>query len=145
MDNSPVYTLIDGCDEDLHKGDFSLSTTVNTFIQIYSREVETQWFCGDFLSRLSGQTEIEIHYQGKVFFWKYLNHYQTDSVTNLQLKLLTVRKNEKELPFNDVSLPTKLLEVSEPYLIKEDGWDLIWFGFSGGHMVFYFKKPEGVL
>ena len=100
---------------------------------------------GEFLSRLSDQTEIEIHYRGRVFFWEYLDYYQSGGVINLRLKLLTVKKNEEELSLHDVSLPIKLLDVSEPYVIKEDGWDLIWFSFDGGHMVFYFKKPEGVL
>lgn len=25
---------------------------------------------------------------------------------------------------------------------KEDGWDCVWFGFSNGHAVIYFKKPK---
>lgn len=95
-----------------------------------------------FLSRLDNKAQIEIHYQGKVFFWEYLNHRQFDGMVNLYLKLLTVRKNIQD---SIVDVPEVFLDVSEPYLIKEDGWDLIWFSFDGGHMVFYFKKPEDVL
>ena len=98
-----------------------------------------------FLSRLDNKAQIEIHYQGKVFFWEYLDHYHSSGITNLRLKLITVKKNEQKLSLDDVFLPTQLLDVSEPYVIKEDGWDLIWFSFDGGHMVFYFKKPEEVL
>ena len=99
----------------------------------------------EFLSCLSNKAQIEIHCEGKIFFWEYLDHRHSDNITNLRLKLLMVKKNEEELSLHDVSLPIKLLDVSEPYVIKEDGWDLIWFSFDGGHMVFYFKKPEGVL
>ena len=96
----------------------------------------------EFLSCLSNKVQIEIHYRGRIFFWEYLNHRQFDGMVNLYLKLLTVRKNIQD---SIVDVPEVFLDVSEPYLIKEDGWDLIWFSFGGGHMVFYFKKPEEVL
>ena len=95
-----------------------------------------------FLSRLDNKVQTEIHYQGNVFFWEYLNHRQFDGMVNIYLKLLTVRKNIQD---SIVDVPEVFLDVSEPYVIKEYGWDLIWFSFDGGHMVFYFKKPEGVL
>ena len=146
MEYSLVCTSTSSPDSDLYaSGPPSLSVVGNAYIQINSREQETQWFSGDFLSSLSSQTEIEIHCEGKIFFWEYLDHYHSSGITNLRLKLITVKKSEKELSLDDVFLPTQLLDVSEPYVIKEDGWDLIWFSFDGGHMVFYFKKPEEVL
>ena len=146
MDNSSVSTSIYPPNGDLYEGNSPpLFVVENTCIQIHSRENETKWFSGDFLSLLSNGVQIEIHNNGKVFFWEYLDHYHSGGIINLRLKLVKVKKNEQKLSLDDVFLPTQLLDVSEPYVIKEDGWDLIWFSFDGGHMVFYFQKPEGVL
>lgn len=107
-------------------------------IQIHPRKNKTQWTEDSFLSKLNGGIKIEIHYNGEVFFWKYLDHYQSGSVINLCLRLIAVKKSIEN---SAVDIPEVLLDVSESYVIKEDGWDLVWFSFDGGHMVFYFDRP----
>ena len=119
------------------------SSIETTFFVTLEEEAELFW-TEEMCSRCVTAGSVEVHLPRKTgevhknfFTFLSCNH----GVLKMDLKLHHSDMSRKDT-YQESFATFDLCKAKEPVFINEDGWNCLWFGFDGGHVVIYFPESK---
>lgn len=89
--------------------------------------------------------ETEVHYSGEVYVGKIEAIYQkfAGKESILVIKLVSMDEGQSRSSRDETRerLEFEMTGYGSPVIIKEDGYDCVWFSFDKGYVAMYFSRP----